>query len=85
MRATIITMTGKTIYHVELHDGTHHYFGSVAAIYEVFDAKTLRIAKTSLWNYRITPDNPYQNSVCTIRKSVLTRKPTEALKNKSKS
>ena len=67
-------MNGDTIYHLEFTSGSHHYFGSIAAIFEVFDPKTLEIAQQSLYDFGITKDRPYKNKVCIVRKDKLIRK-----------
>lgn len=69
-------MNGSKIYHLEFKAGSHHYFGSITAIFDLFNSKTLNVSKYRLWNYKITPDNPYSNDMCTIRKGVIKRKKT---------
>lgn len=66
-------MNGNTIYHLEFKAGGHHYFGSITAIYSVFEPRDIGITKQSLWNYKITPDKPYENKICIIRKGQSTR------------
>lgn len=60
----------RTVIHVEVN-GKHYYFGSLAAIYEVFDSKTLGIGYGSLRNVGLSHEKPYQNKHCIIRKGVL--------------
>lgn len=60
----------RTVIHLEMN-GEHYYFGSLAAIYEVFDSSTLGISYGSLRNVGLAPEKPYQNKHCTIRKGVL--------------
>lgn len=67
-------MTGSTIYHLHFKSGGDHYFGSIAAIFELFDAKTLGIGQQSLYDFGITPDRPYINKMCEIRKGQIRRK-----------
>lgn len=67
--------TGRTIFHVEFKAGGHHYFGSIAAIYTVFDEKTLGVTNSRLYDYNIEEEKPYSNKVCTIRKAHIIRKP----------
>lgn len=69
-------MNGNTIYHLEFHSGAHHYFGSITAIYQIFDAKTLKVSKDRLYHCKLTPEKPYKNKVCTIRKGAFKRKKT---------
>ena len=60
----------RTIIHLEIN-GEHHYFGSLAAIYQFFDSKTLGISYGSLRNVGLSHEKPYQNKHCIIRKGVL--------------
>lgn len=77
------------IYHVEFKHPkagrkTHHYFGSKAAIYEVFGKEDLGIMYKSLLNNKITEDSPFENSKCIIRLGVLHRKETNRMKENGK-
>lgn len=67
-------MNGTTIYHVQFGDGSNHYFGSIAAIFDHFSPDEIGITKTSLWTYGITLEKPYKNRICTIYKGVIYRK-----------
>lgn len=60
----------RTVIHLEMN-GKHWYFGSLAAIYEIFDVKTIGITYGSLRNVGLSPDKPYQNKYCIIRKGIL--------------
>ena len=60
----------RTVIHLEINGG-HYYFGSLAAIFEVFDAKTLGITYGSLRNVGVTSEKPYRNKCCIIRKGIL--------------
>ena len=60
----------RTVIHVEVN-GEHYFFGSLAAIYQFFDSKTLGISYGSLRNVGLSPQKPYQNKHCIIRKGVL--------------
>ena len=51
----------RTVIHVEVNE-KHYYFGSLAAIYEVFDSKTLGIGYGALRNVGLSPQKPYQNN-----------------------
>ena len=66
--------SGQKVIHVEFKSGTSQYFGSVAAIYELFSVDTIGIAQQSLYDYGITPDKPYTNKVCTIYEGAIKRK-----------
>lgn len=65
----------RTVIHLQLGDN-HHYFGSLANIYEYFDQDTIGISYGSLRNYGLSEDKPYQNKKCIIRKGVLLAKST---------
>lgn len=65
----------RTVIHIEI-DGKHHYFGSIANIYEYFDTEIIGISYGSLRNYGLSSDKPYQNNKCIIRKGVLLAKPS---------
>ena len=68
----------RTVVHVELADGTHHYFGSLAAIYERLSREDIGITYGSLRGFGVTPDKPYKNKLCIIRKGVLITIPKKA-------
>lgn len=71
----------RTVIHVFLKDyGTHHYFGSLANIFEHLSADEVGIVYGSLRNYGLSMQKPYENSKCIIRKGVLLAKS----RNKSK-
>lgn len=70
--------TERTVVHVELMDGTHHYFGSLAAIYEKFSKEQVGISYGSLRNYGLSAEKPYKNKFCTIRKGTLITIPKRA-------
>lgn len=62
----------RTVVHLELLiDNSHHYFGSLAAIYERFTKEQIGISYGSLRNYGLSADKPYKNKFCTIRKGIL--------------
>ena len=63
----------RTVIHLEI-DGEHHYFGSIANMYEYFTPQQLGISYGALRNYGLSNDKPYINSKCTIRKGVLLSK-----------
>ena len=65
----------RTVIHLEI-SGVHHYFGSIANIYEYFDTETIGISYGSLRNYGLSVDKPYQNNKCIIRKGILLAKST---------
>jgi hypothetical protein len=69
-----------TIYHLHLYDDSiakkDYYFGSISAIYEMFDVKEIGILASSLYNLKLDARyNPiYANNRCRIRKDVLITK-----------
>lgn len=60
----------RTVIHVQLDD-EHHYFGSLAAIYEKFTKEEIGISYGSLRNYGLTEEKPYFNKCVIIRKGIL--------------
>ena len=63
----------RTVIHLEIN-GEHHYYGSVANMYEFYTSEELGITYASLRNYGLTSEHPYQNKKCIIRKGVLLSK-----------
>lgn len=64
-----------TVFHVEFRSGTHLYFGSIAAIFDLFDPSALGVKQHRLYDFNIEEDKPYSNKICTIRKGIIRRKP----------
>ena len=65
----------RTVIHLQLLDGDeHHYFGSIANIYEHYTSEELGIAYTSRRNYGLSNEHPYKNKKWIIRKGVLLSK-----------
>ena len=60
----------RKVIHVEMN-GSHYYFGSVAAIYEQFSKDEIGISYGSLRNYGLSEQRPYVNSKCIIRRGIL--------------
>lgn len=69
-------MNGKTIYHVSFGDDENFYFGSLAAVYDRFTPSELGVSLSRLYDVAITPEKPYRNDKCIIRKGILQRKKT---------
>lgn len=69
-------MNGTTIYHVCFGDDNHHYFGSIAAIFDTFTPVELGVSKSRLWSYGVTEIKPYRNNKCIIYRGVIHRKKT---------
>lgn len=63
----------RTVIHLEI-DGQHHYYGSVANMYEFYTSEQLGITYASLRNFGLSSEHPYQNKKCIIRKGVLLSK-----------
>lgn len=63
----------RTVIHVQINE-EHHYFGSIANIYEFFTSEQVGITYGALRNYGLNFDKPYQNSKCIIRKGILLAK-----------
>ena len=54
--------------------GDTFYFGSVAAIYELFTAETIKVSLSTLFNLRVGKNKPYENKVISIYFDELRRK-----------
>ena len=63
----------RTVIHLEI-GGEHHYFGSIANMYEYFTPQQLGISYGALRNFGLSNEKPYTNSKCTIRKGLLLSK-----------
>ncbi len=61
---------------------THHYFGSIANIFEYFNSQDIGISFGSLRNYVVSPTKPYENAKIIIRKGILLAKPKKNLTEK---
>ena len=65
----------RTVIHVFLKQSdTHHYFGSIANIYEHLLLDDIGISYGSLRNYGLSSEKPYENAKCIIRKGLLLSK-----------
>lgn len=68
-------MNGDTIYHLTVKEtGEHHYFGSIAAIFDVFTPSDIGVSKSRLWGYKLAENRPYKNKLVIVRKGNLHRK-----------
>ena len=63
----------RTVIHLEINS-QHHYYGSIANMYEFYTSEELGITYASLRNYGLSYEHPYQNKKCIIRKGVLLSK-----------
>ncbi len=64
----------RTVVHLELNNN-HHYFGSIKALCDNFGKEQIGIGYKALANYGITPEKPFTNKYCIIRKGVLITMP----------
>lgn len=64
----------RTVIHLELQ-GRHYYFGSIKALCDHFGKEEIGITYKSLANHGITPEKPFSNKHCTIRKGILVTAP----------
>lgn len=65
----------RTVIHVYLKKtDAHHYYGSIANIYEHMSVDDVGITYGSLRNYGLSSNKPYENSKCVIRKGLLLSK-----------
>lgn len=64
----------RSVIHLEI-DGRHHYFGSVKVLCDNFGKDQIGIGYKSLANFGVTPEKPYRNKYCTVRKGVLITAP----------
>ena len=65
----------RTVIHLQIND-EHHYYGSIANLFEYYTAEQLGIGYGSLRNYVLSPTKPYRNARCIIRKGLLLSKDT---------
>ena len=57
---------------IHLHkNGEDYYFGSLSAIFSVFDKDDIGIGYGSLRNYGISPEHSYRNGKVIIKEGVL--------------
>ena len=65
-----IFMAGRKVIHLNTN-GVDYYFGSLSAIYSVFNKEDIGISYGSLRNYGLDVDHPYFNSKVVIKEGVL--------------
>ncbi|WP_052046452.1 hypothetical protein [Prevotella melaninogenica] len=63
----------RTVIHLEIN-GEHHYFGSMANLYQYYTSSQLGIAYSTLRKYGLSEDKLFMNDKCIIRKGVLLSK-----------
>ena len=65
----------RTVIHLYIKENdTHHYFGSIANVFEYFSPDMLGISYGSLRNYGLANEKTFQNSKCIIRRGTLLSK-----------
>ena len=65
----------RTVIHLQmLETDEHHYFGSIANIYQYYTSEQIGITYASLRNYGLSNEHPYKNKKCIIRKGLLLSK-----------
>lgn len=70
-------MNGKTIIHLHFNEtGEDKYFGSMSAIFDVLDPRSIGASYSTLCNHKITPERPFSNKIVTIKKGTIIRKVT---------
>lgn len=67
--------SGDTAYIVQFKSGGMHTFGSIAAIFDMFDAISLGVSRSRIYGYVLEVDKPYSNKICIISKCFIHRKP----------
>lgn len=77
-------MKATYIYHLQLKETSENfYFGSRAAIFEVFTTHQLGIAYNTLKKKKLpTEKEPYENDICIIKLGKLIRKEKKVVKQK---
>lgn len=68
----------RTVVHLE-YEGQHYYYGNLKALTDDFPKEKIGVSYNYLKNYNISPDKPYKNDKCIIRKGILV---TSLRKNK---
>jgi len=72
------TKKERTVIHLYLKENdTHHYFGSMANVFEHFTKEKIGITFGSLRNFGLSAVNPYENKKVIIRKGILQAKPKQ--------
>lgn len=60
-----------------LADGSEYYFGSMAAIYDVFPAEAVGIRLRDLWSKKLCVGSPVVTGLCEISKHKIYQKTRE--------
>lgn len=64
----------KVNFPMPINGSSEHYFGSLAAIYDVFTPEQIGCKLEALWSYGITCDKPKLTRTCLISKRPIHRK-----------
>jgi len=63
---------------------TEFFFGSLAAIYEVFTPEQIGCKVEHLWNFGVMFDRPYMNKQCVVSREQFVRKAHKTTSRKRK-
>lgn len=74
-----LTASNIVMVRIYMPDGRDqfHFFGSISAVYEVFNRRQLGVALSTLYSFKLTEDHPYIGFRCEIHKGKLLRKRQE--------
>lgn len=64
----------KVNFPIPMNGKNEHYFGSLAAIYDVFTPEQIGCKLEALWSFGITCEKPKLTRTCLISKHVIHRK-----------
>ena len=64
----------RAIVHLEV-DGQHYYYGNLKALCDHWTKERIGVGHSYLRNVKITPDSPFRNKYCTIRRGVIVTSP----------
>lgn len=67
----------KVIYLYLKEDGSRHFYGCLASLYDEYNAKELGISYGSLRNYGLSKDRHFENARCIIVKGTVIPKPNK--------
>lgn len=65
----MVQRENKVIYLYMKEDGSRHFYGCLASLYDEYDATQLGISYGSLRNYGLSETKPYENARCIIVKA----------------
>ena len=70
LRSKLKVMADRKVIHLH-KNGEDYYFGSLSAIFSVFDKEDIGIGYGALRNYGISPEHSYRNGKVIIKEGVL--------------